>query len=293
MRAIRASGSVRDTHSSFDSLLPLRFRSKRMRSSAVGVAIPLSWAIRGTVRIPSTSSHIGPDQHSPWFLERAIGMKIVVERAGVHIAQFAADLWNAPGLVGHQILGIAQSLGGHDPWPAATAPAGAGGGQAFLNTLPDQISLHLGKGGLDLQEGTAGRRRRIHRRVERLEGDAPLLKILDQTDQIPRPAPEPVEVQHHQHIAGPQMVETGDQAGPIGLDASHTVVEDPFTAGSLESIELAIQELAILSSRDPGVADRRHGALPPVVTRTGIDPLIGLDAPPSSEKPYCPAFYRQ
>src|SRR4051794_39146926 len=46
----------------------------------------------GTVRIPSTSSHIGPDQHSPWFLERAIGMKIVVERAGVHIAQFAADL---------------------------------------------------------------------------------------------------------------------------------------------------------------------------------------------------------
>jgi hypothetical protein len=44
MRAIRASGSVRDTHSSFDSLLPLRFRSKRMRSSAVGVAIPLSSA---------------------------------------------------------------------------------------------------------------------------------------------------------------------------------------------------------------------------------------------------------
>src|SRR3954451_4398900 len=86
----------------------------------------------GMVTIPSTSSHIGPDQHSPWFLERAIGMKIVVERAGVHIAQFAADLWNAPGLVGHQILGIAQALGGHDPWPAATATAGAGGGQASL-----------------------------------------------------------------------------------------------------------------------------------------------------------------
>jgi hypothetical protein len=33
--------------------------------------------------------------------------------------------------------------------------------------------------------------------------------------------------------------------------------------------------------------------LPPVVTRTGSDPLIGLVAPPSSEKPYCPAFYRQ
>src|SRR3954465_13935399 len=239
---------------------------------------------RGTVTIPSTSSHIGPDQHSPWFLERAIGMKIVVERAGVHIAQFAADLWNAPGLVGHQILGIAQSLGGHDPWPAATATAGAGGGHAFLNTLPDQISLHLGKGGLDRQEGTAGRRRRIHRRVERLEGDAPLLKILDQSDQIPRPAPEPVEVQHHQHIAGPQMVETGDQAGPIGLDASHTVVEDPFTAGGPESIELAIQELTILSSRDPGVADRRHGALPPVVTRDGER---------SAHRAGCPAILRK
>src|SRR4051794_31483017 len=92
----------------------------------------------GMVTIPSTSSHIGPDQHSPWFLERAIGMKIVVERAGVHIAQFAADLWNAPGLVGHQILGIAQSLGGHDPRPAATATAGAGGRPDFLKTLPEQ-----------------------------------------------------------------------------------------------------------------------------------------------------------
>src|SRR3954463_1909215 len=84
--------------------------------------IPPTWKVCsgpawGTVTIPSTSSHIGPDQHSPWFLERAIGMKIVVERAGVHIAQVAADLWNAPGLAGHQILGIGQSLGGHDRRP--------------------------------------------------------------------------------------------------------------------------------------------------------------------------------
>src|SRR3954465_5671871 len=92
---------------------------------------------RGTVTIPSTSSHIGPDQHSPWFLERAIGMKIVVERPSVHIAQFAADLWNAPGLGCHQMLRMAQSLGGHAPGSASTATAGAGGGQAFLMPLPD------------------------------------------------------------------------------------------------------------------------------------------------------------
>ena len=82
------------------------------------------------------------------------------------------------------------------------------------------------------------------------------------------------------------MVETGDQARPIRLDARHAVVEDPFATGSPERIELTIQQLAILAGRNPGVADRRHGALPPVMTRTDGGPLIGVDWPQSSEKPY-------
>src|SRR3982751_4360537 len=47
MRAIRASGSVSLTHSSFDSRLPVRWRSRRIRSSAVGVP-----ALHGSLRHP-------------------------------------------------------------------------------------------------------------------------------------------------------------------------------------------------------------------------------------------------
>ena len=44
-----ASGSVGLFQSAFDSVLPLRLRSKRARSSAVGVSIPLSCAIRVSI----------------------------------------------------------------------------------------------------------------------------------------------------------------------------------------------------------------------------------------------------
>src|SRR3954465_15324944 len=54
MRAIRASGSVLLAHSSFDSVLPLRCRSRRIRSSAVGVSMPLSWAIRNDAAGPAS-----------------------------------------------------------------------------------------------------------------------------------------------------------------------------------------------------------------------------------------------
>ena len=49
IRAIRASGSASLTHSSFVSRLPLRLRSIRIRSSTVGVVMPLSWAIRVSI----------------------------------------------------------------------------------------------------------------------------------------------------------------------------------------------------------------------------------------------------
>ena len=42
-------GSVGLFQSAFDSVLPLRLRSKRARSSAVGVSIPLSCAIRVSI----------------------------------------------------------------------------------------------------------------------------------------------------------------------------------------------------------------------------------------------------
>jgi hypothetical protein len=47
--AILASGSLVETQSAFDSFLPLRCRSIRISSSARGVSIPLSTAMRCSI----------------------------------------------------------------------------------------------------------------------------------------------------------------------------------------------------------------------------------------------------
>src|SRR5271154_1584540 len=46
-----------------------------------------------------------------------------------------------------------------------------------IGSLSDQIALHFSEGGLNLQEGAPCRRGRVHRRVERLEGDALLFEV--------------------------------------------------------------------------------------------------------------------
>ena len=61
--AILASGSVGEAHSAFDSRLPLRLRSSRTRSSAVGVAIPL-WYPLGADGEPDHDHPILPDEAS-------------------------------------------------------------------------------------------------------------------------------------------------------------------------------------------------------------------------------------
>ena len=71
-------------------------------------------------------------------------MEVVVEGAGGDAAQFLADIGDASGSVGHKMLGVAQSLGGHDaraPPLVATSPRRD---QAFLDPLSDQVAFHLG-----------------------------------------------------------------------------------------------------------------------------------------------------
>ena len=146
-------------------------------------------------------------------------MEIVVERADGHVAKLAADLENAPDLVGHEMSGIAQSIDRHDPRPAATATAGAGRGQAFLDALPDQISFHLGKGGLDLQKGAAGGGGRVHRRVDGPKADAALLEPVDQGNEVVRQPSEAVEVEDDENIVAAQVIKAGGQAGACRVRA--------------------------------------------------------------------------
>src|SRR5690349_21114359 len=64
----------------------------------------------------------GTEQCNARRLERAVGMQVMVQRAGGHAAQLAADRGDAAACVGHQVLGVAQAFGRHPARAAALAP---------------------------------------------------------------------------------------------------------------------------------------------------------------------------
>jgi hypothetical protein len=94
------------------------------------------------------------------------------------------------------VLGIAQLVDGHDPRPPAFSTPCSSRTETFLDALADEVALHLGKGGLNLQESAACGGRRIHRRVEGPELDAPRLKPIDQRNEIVGEPPETIEIEY-------------------------------------------------------------------------------------------------
>ena len=186
-------------------------------------------------------------------------MQVVVQGAARHVVEIPADIGDRPGAVGHQMPGVAQLVGGHDPQPSALAAAGARRLHAFEDALADDVPLHLGERGLDLPEGASRRRRGVHRGVEGLERDAAGLEVVDEGDELRSEPPEAVEVEDDEDIARAQVVEAGGEPGTVGIGPGGAVLEDAFAAGRLEGVELAVEDLAPLDGGDAGVADEAHG----------------------------------
>ena len=80
-------------------------------------------------------------------------MQVVVEGAARDIAELATDGWNAARPIGHEVLRIAQLVDGHDPRPATFSAPCSRREDAFPDALADEVALHLGESGLDLQRG--------------------------------------------------------------------------------------------------------------------------------------------
>ena len=115
------------------------------------------------------------------------------------------------------MLGIAQLVDGHDPRPAAFSAPGPSRTEAFPDALPDEVALHLGKGGLNLQESAACGGRRIHRRVDGPELDAPLLKPIDQRNEIVREPSETIEIEDDKNVTAPQVIQAGGQSRALSI----------------------------------------------------------------------------
>ena len=157
--------------------------------------------------------------------------------------------------------------------PALASPR-PGGRHAFAHALADDVALHLGEGGLDLQEGAARRRGGVHGRVQRAESDPALAERVDEGDELAGEAAEPVEVEDDEDVAGAQVVEAGGEVRAIGGGAGGVILEHALAAGGVERVELAVEDLAPFGGGDAGVADEAHGVCSP-------------------EKPFSLAFYRK
>ena len=158
-------------------------------------------------------------------------------------------------------------------------PRGAGGFQALPHALADDVSLHLGEGGLDLEEGAARGRGGVHRRVQRAEGDAALSELVDQGDELAGQAAEPIEVENDEDVAAAQVIEAGLEPGPIGLGARGAVLEDALASGLGQGVELAVEDLPVLGGRHPRVADQPHRA--PSILSACRGPFAARDKPTS------------
>ena len=87
--------------------------------------------------------------------KRPVGGKVMVQRARREAAELAAHGGDRTGPVGHAALRVAQLLDSHDARPPALAPACPGSLHALENALAQEVTLHLCKGGLDLQKRPA------------------------------------------------------------------------------------------------------------------------------------------
>ena len=209
-------------------------------------------------------------------LERAVSVQVVVDGAGGEVAEFAADLRDRAVPVGHEALGVAQFLRGHDAGTSALATPRPGGRHTLAHALADDIAFHLGEGGLDLQKGAARWRGGVHGRAQRAESDAALSERVDESDELAGEAAEPVEVEDDddEDVAATQIVETRRQVGPIGRGAGGVILEHALATGVVEGVELAVEDLATFGGGDAGVTDEAHGVCSP-------------------EKPFISAFYRK
>jgi len=83
------------------------------------------------------------------------------------------------------------------------------------------------------------------------QGDAALLKVVYDVDQVPQRPSEPVQPPHHQAVAAPGALQRTRQTRTVLDRPGGTVDEDPVHLGLMERVQL--QGLVLGVGADPGV----------------------------------------
>ena len=156
---------------------------------------------------------------------------------------------------------------------SADASARAGGGEAGARALGDEFALELGERGEDAEDEFAGGRRRVDRRAlagQYAQSDTAGREVVHGVDEMPKIAPEPIELPHHERVALAQRLQAGGEAWPLVLRAGCRVAVDvPLgDAGGEQGVALQVEHLRAVGFRDAHVADEGRGLW--LVTQTFV-----------------------
>src|SRR5262245_21328129 len=132
---------------------------------------------------------------------------------------------------------------------------------AFFAALANELALELRHGTHDRKDQLAVWACSIEPGViECFEHDAACFQLVDDVQQVPDAAREPVEFGDYQHVAWPKCPESlGKFVAAVGRLAAQLLGEDLCTAGRLESFNLRLEIL--ISATDPRIPDSSHNNL--------------------------------
>jgi hypothetical protein len=147
---------------------------------------------------------------------------------------------------------VADLLGGHGRGPPQARAAAAGGVQSLAGALDDQFADELRQRGEDVEDQPSAGGGGVQGLVQALEPDAVSAQRADDSDQVGQGPGQPVQARDDQGVAGPQVVQTGGQLGPVGVLARELVGEDAEAARLGQGVLLAVEQLA--GGADPGVS---------------------------------------
>lgn len=98
----------------------------------------------------------------------------------------------------------------------------------------------------------------VDRLGERTKGDAALLQLLDDPDEVGERAAEPIELPNDEHVAYPQIFHAGLQSRTVVPSARGMILMQMalVDARANKRIALQIHRLPLVARRHPHVADQ-------------------------------------
>jgi hypothetical protein len=146
------------------------------------------------------------------------------------------------------------SLWGHHRRSAAAAATGPGRGQPGAGALADQVAFELGQGGEHVEHQLAAGGGGVDRLLQAPEPNPSLGQAGDGVDQVAQRPAQPVQLPHHQGVAGAQLVQDVVEGGPVGPGAAGGFGEHPVAAGALEGVDLEVRLL--VGGGDAGITEQ-------------------------------------